>query len=104
MCKDLAMHRVAVLAPPGVYPFELSIPGRVFGSAVDRRGAALYEVVTASVDGAAVRTAADYTITVDHGPEIFATAGTVVVPAAEPADPMFSEGRLSEPLAAALAH
>jgi hypothetical protein len=40
------VHRVAVLAIDGVYPFELGIPGRVFGAAGGR-----YEILTCSVDG-----------------------------------------------------
>ena len=44
-CKDLAMHRVVVLALEGVYPFELSIPVRIFGTATGDDGESLYEVV-----------------------------------------------------------
>ncbi|GAA4977890.1 GlxA family transcriptional regulator [Actinoplanes utahensis] len=98
------MHRVVVLALPGVYPFEMGIAKRVFGSAVDHTGAPLYEVVTAGLGAEPVPTAADFAITAAHGPEILATAGTVVVPALEPVAPMFTEGHLSEPVRAALAH
>ncbi|MCA2230364.1 GlxA family transcriptional regulator [Nonomuraea aurantiaca] len=69
------MHRVAVLALDGVYPFELGIPQRVFASADGR-----YEVVTCSADGRPVSTSADFTIAVEQGPEILATADTVVIP------------------------
>ncbi|MFI6179937.1 GlxA family transcriptional regulator [Nonomuraea sp. NPDC051191] len=69
------MHRVVVLALDGVYPFELGIPQRVFGTAPD-----LYEVLTCAVEGRAVRTSADFTISTQHGPELLATADTVVVP------------------------
>ena len=68
-------HRIVVLAIDGVYPFELGIPSRVFG-ATD----GLYEVLTCSVDGQPVRTNADFSITVEHGPEILRTADTVVIP------------------------
>ena len=98
------MHRVVVLALPGVYPFEMGIPKRVFGSAVDPTGAPLYEVVTAGLGAGPVPTAADFSITAEHGPEVLATADTVVVPALEPLAPMFTEGRLSDPARAALAH
>ncbi|MFE6991045.1 AraC family transcriptional regulator, partial [Streptomyces pharetrae] len=37
-------HRIAVLALPGVPPFELGIPSRVFGSVEDAEGRPLYEV------------------------------------------------------------
>ncbi|NGO71330.1 GlxA family transcriptional regulator [Streptomyces boncukensis] len=68
-------HRVAVLALHGVYPFELGIPDRVFGSANGR-----YEVVTCSVDGRPVRSRSDFDIAVAHGPEVLETADTVVIP------------------------
>ncbi|MGW6905129.1 GlxA family transcriptional regulator [Streptomyces sp. NPDC054940] len=68
------VERVVVLALDGVYPFELGIPSRIFGAADGR-----YEVLTCSVDGRPVRSNADFTIGVQHGPEILATADTVVV-------------------------
>ena len=68
------VERVVVLALDGVYPFELGIPSRIFGAADDR-----YEVLTCTVDGGPVRTIADFSVTVDHGPEILETADTVVV-------------------------
>ena len=68
-------HRVVVLAIDGVYPFELGIPSRVFGAADGR-----YEVLTCSVDGRPVRTNSDFSITVEHGPEVLRTADTVVIP------------------------
>lgn len=69
------MHRVAVLALDGVYPFELGIPQRVFGSADGR-----YEILTCTADGRPVVSQADFTLTVPHGPELLATADTVVIP------------------------
>ncbi|NGN66997.1 helix-turn-helix domain-containing protein [Streptomyces sp. A7024] len=68
-------HRVAVLALDGVYPFELGIPRRVFGTLPER-----YEVSTCTADGGPVRTSADFTIAVEHGAELLATADTVVIP------------------------
>lgn len=68
------VERVVVLALDGVYPFELGIPSRIFGAADGR-----YEVLTCSVDGGPVHSNADFTIGVQHGPEILATADTVVV-------------------------
>jgi transcriptional regulator GlxA family with amidase domain len=67
-------ERVVVLALEGVYPFELGIPSRIFSAAGGR-----YEVLTCTVDGRPVRTNADFTIAVDHGPEALATADTVVI-------------------------
>ncbi|MGW6027830.1 GlxA family transcriptional regulator [Streptomyces sp. NPDC055099] len=69
-------HRVVVLALDGVYPFELGIPNRVFPLVP---GA--YEVVTCTAtDDRTVATDADFSITVEHGPEALASADTVVLP------------------------
>jgi len=76
------VHRVVVLAPHGVYPFDLGIPHRVFGAADGR-----YEVVTCTIDGHPVRTSADFSITVEHGPEVLRTADTVVIPPFHTSDP-----------------
>lgn len=73
-------ERVVVLALDGVYPFELGIPSRILGAADGR-----YEVLTCSVDGGPVRTEADFGITVEHGPEVLATADTVVIAPVAPA-------------------
>ncbi|MFI5531297.1 GlxA family transcriptional regulator [Kitasatospora sp. NPDC051853] len=70
-----ALHRVVVLALDGVYPFELGIPSRIFGALRDR-----YEVLTCSVDGRPVATNADFSVTVEHGPELLATADTLLLP------------------------
>ncbi|KOG41778.1 GlxA family transcriptional regulator [Streptomyces resistomycificus] len=73
------VQRVVVLALDGVYPFELGIPSRIFGAAGGR-----YEVLTCTVDGRPVRSNADFSITVDHGPEVLATADTVVIASIAP--------------------
>jgi len=83
MREDPAMRRVVVLALPGVLPFELSIPGRVFGSAYDDDGRPLYEVRTCSVDGAPVPTLGDFALAVAHDLRALRRAGTIVVPAAD---------------------
>ncbi|GGN57127.1 transcriptional regulator [Streptomyces albiflavescens] len=75
-----SVERVVVLALDGVYPFELGIPSRIFGAADGR-----YEVVTCTVDGRPVRTNADFSVAVDHGPEALSTADTVVITAIAPA-------------------
>ncbi|MFJ4676344.1 MULTISPECIES: GlxA family transcriptional regulator [unclassified Kitasatospora] len=90
-----APHRVAVLALDGVYPFELGIPQRVFGSTDG-----LYRLSTCTVDGRPVRTNADFAVAPDHGPEILATADTVVVP---PYGPVPESAALDPATAAALA-
>jgi transcriptional regulator GlxA family with amidase domain len=97
-------HRVVVLALAGLLPFELGIPHRIFGRAKDSRGRPLYETVTCGVAAGPIRTDADFLISVEHGPEALATADTVVVPASYELGPVYEEGRLTDELAAALAH
>ncbi|MGY0019503.1 GlxA family transcriptional regulator [Streptomyces sp. cg35] len=88
-------HRVVTLALDGVYPFELGIPNRVFPLVP---GA--YEVLTcAATDERTVTTDADFTITVEHGPEALESADTVVVP---PFDLRYLSQELPEPVRAAL--
>ncbi|WKX74379.1 GlxA family transcriptional regulator [Streptomyces sp. XD-27] len=96
-------HRVAVLVLPGVIPFELGIPYRIFGKARSPEGTRLYEVVTCTPEPGPVPTDADFTIMVERGPEALADAHTVVVPASYALGPVYREGRLTEPLAGAFA-
>ncbi|MFE1927325.1 GlxA family transcriptional regulator [Streptomyces asoensis] len=88
-------HRVVVLALDGVYPFELGIPSRIFGAADGH-----YEILTCTVDGRPVHTNADFTIGAQHGPQVLATADTVVV---APVAPDRIPAQLSEAVAEALA-
>ncbi|MFJ4647097.1 GlxA family transcriptional regulator [Streptomyces bobili] len=88
-------ERVVVLALDGVYPFELGMPSRILGAADGR-----YEVLTCTVDGAPVRTDADFTVGVEHGPEVLETAGTVVI---APVSASRVTADLSDEVAAALA-
>ncbi|MGW0695184.1 GlxA family transcriptional regulator [Streptomyces sp. NPDC002738] len=102
-------HRVVVLALDGLLPFELGIPQRIFGlahaSEPGDRGRKLYEVVTCSVrPPGPVATDADFTITVERGPEALATADTVVIPSSYELGPVYEEGRLTDALATALAY
>ncbi|MEU1486712.1 helix-turn-helix domain-containing protein [Streptomyces sp. NPDC005752] len=102
-------QRVVVLALDGVIPFELGIPQRIFGLArspgAPGRGEKLYDVVTCSVrPPGPVRTDADFSILVEHGPDALATADTVVVPASYELGSVHEEGRLTGELAAALSH
>ncbi|MEW2632786.1 helix-turn-helix domain-containing protein [Streptomyces sp. NPDC048389] len=97
-------HRVVVLALTGLLPFELGIPHRIFGRAVAADGSPLYETVTCGLTAGPIRTDADFAVTVEHGPQILATADTVVVPASYELGPVYEEGRLTEDLAAALAY
>ncbi|MER6500377.1 helix-turn-helix domain-containing protein [Streptomyces sp. NPDC001455] len=102
-------HRVVVLALDGLLPFELGIPQRIFGRSIGSepldKGRKLYEVVTCSVrPPGPVHTDADFTITVERGPESLATADTVVIPASYELGPVYTQGRLTDELAAAFAH
>ncbi|MEU8627721.1 helix-turn-helix domain-containing protein [Streptomyces sp. NPDC048669] len=102
-------HRVVVLALDGLLPFELGIPQRIFGRSFGIEPFnpvhKLYEVVTCSIrPPGPVHTDADFTITVEHGPEALATADTVVIPASYELGPVHTEGRLTDELAAALAY
>ncbi|MGW0192412.1 GlxA family transcriptional regulator [Nonomuraea sp. NPDC003201] len=97
------MHRVAVLAVDGVIPFELSVPSRIFRAAQGPGGEPLYDVVTCTVDGRPVATAADYSIAVEHDASVLASADTVVVPAAEWFAGLTDADSLPAGLAAALA-
>ncbi|GLX18603.1 MULTISPECIES: GlxA family transcriptional regulator [Streptomyces] len=97
-------HRVVVLALAGLLPFELGIPHRIFGRAKGPGERHLYEILTCGLAPGPVPTDADFTVYVEHGPELLATADTVVVPASHELGPVHSEGRLTDGLAAALAH
>ncbi|MEV7543451.1 helix-turn-helix domain-containing protein [Streptomyces sp. NPDC089915] len=104
MTTESRPHRVVVLVLTGLLPFELGIPHRIFGLARDSAGRRLYEILTCGLAPGPVRTDADFAVHVEHGPELLATADTVVVPASHELGPIHSEGRLTEELAAALAH
>jgi transcriptional regulator GlxA family with amidase domain len=95
------MHRIVVLALDGVYPFELAIPVRIFGSATGADGRPLYAVVTCSLDGQQVTTSADFTLAVQHGPEALDAADTLVIPPFD-CDPRADRSRLPDPVVQAL--
>lgn len=94
-------HRVAVLVRHGMLPIEVGIVHRLFGAARSVTGERLYEVVTCALEPGEVRTDADFTVHVAHGPQALAAADTVVVPASG-ADYEPGTGRLSAPMAEAL--
>lgn len=103
LCKNWAMHRVVVLALDGVIPFELSLASRLFGAATDSAGRPLYEVVTCSLDGRPVRTAADFSITVERDRTALAGADTLIVPASEEFARIVDRDSLSPRITEALA-
>src|SRR5918998_1678673 len=73
-------HEVAVLALPDVVAFELGLPHRLIGSAVDDAGRRLYRVRVATLDGGPVRTSAGYGVLPEHDASILRTADTVIIP------------------------
>ncbi|MEV6107004.1 helix-turn-helix domain-containing protein [Streptomyces sp. NPDC051940] len=97
------MHQVAVLALEGVIPFELGIPHRIFGSAVDGDGTPLYEVTTCTLDGRPVTTDAGFTIGVEHDAQLLSKADTVVIPPSAALPELHERGGLPAPAAEALA-
>jgi transcriptional regulator GlxA family with amidase domain len=101
MCKDSAMHEVAVLALPGVLAFELGLPHKFLGSARDDDETPLYRVRTASLDGGPVRTSAEYTVLPDHDASILRAADTVVIPGLY-GHPAVRQGELDPALTATL--
>ncbi|MEO3978725.1 helix-turn-helix domain-containing protein [Streptomyces sp. CAU 1734] len=92
-------HRIAVLALPGVIPFELGIPHRIFGRSLSAAGEPLYTVTTCTPVPGRVRTDTDFALHVEHGPDTLAEADTVIVPAAYEPGSVFREGRLPDDLA-----
>ncbi|MEV7417799.1 helix-turn-helix domain-containing protein [Streptomyces sp. NPDC089919] len=96
-------HRIAVLALPGVPPFELGIPSRVFGSAVGEDGEPLYEVTVCTADGAPVLSDAGFTVQPAAGPEALTAADTVIVPPTHAMPELGRGGPLPPAVAAAIA-
>jgi transcriptional regulator GlxA family with amidase domain len=79
-------HVVALLVRDGVMPLELGAVHQIFGVARDADGRRLYDVRTCAAAPGPVRTDADFSIDVPHGPEVLARADTVVVPASHELD------------------
>jgi transcriptional regulator GlxA family with amidase domain len=73
-------HEVAVLALPNTVAFELGLPHKFLGGAVDSADRPLYRVRVATLDGGPVRTSAGYSVLPEHDATLLETAGTVVVP------------------------
>ncbi|WP_329012694.1 GlxA family transcriptional regulator [Streptomyces sp. NBC_00690] len=76
------MSLVVVLALDGVVPFELSVPGQIFGTANDALGRAHYDVRICA-PGREVRTEPDlggFRLTTEWDMEALADADTIVVP------------------------
>jgi transcriptional regulator GlxA family with amidase domain len=74
------MHRVAVLLLPPVVGFDATIPPTLFGNAVDAEGNALYDVVSCGLTSGPVESTTGFDLVAAAGPEILASADTVVIP------------------------
>ncbi|MGW0927347.1 GlxA family transcriptional regulator [Streptomyces sp. NPDC002644] len=101
--SDESVHKVVILVRHGLLPMELGIVHRLFGTAVGEGGRRLYSVVTCAVEPGEVVTEADFTVNVPLGPRELRDADTVIVPAAVEDYGPQERGRLSRPVAAALA-
>lgn len=78
------MHRLVVLAFPGISPFHLAVPCVLFGERFGDVLPARYELTVAAT-GAPGRlpTSAGFDIVVEHGLETLYDADTIVVPSAD---------------------
>lgn len=111
MCKDRAMpsatavprrHLVAVLVRDGVMPLELGAVHQLFGVARGADGERLYDVRTCAAAPGPVRTDADFSVDVPHGPDVLARADTVVVPASHALDDVDEDDVVTPDLLAAV--
>jgi transcriptional regulator GlxA family with amidase domain len=97
MCNDPAMgtspQEVAVLLLPDSMAFEIGLPHKFLGSAVDPDGRRLYRVRVATLDGGPVRTSAGYSVLPEHDASILAAADTVVIPGVH-GTPAMTDGTL----------
>ncbi|RBY85128.1 GlxA family transcriptional regulator [Blastococcus sp. TF02A-26] len=94
-------HEVVVLALENCIAFELGLPHRLLGSAVDADERPLYRVRVATLDGGPVRSSAGFGVLPEHDAAVLATARTVVVPGVF-GGPAMTEGRVPDELASAL--
>ncbi|ROP38038.1 transcriptional regulator GlxA family with amidase domain [Saccharothrix texasensis] len=105
MCKNPAMdsrHLVAVLALDEVVTFDLGTPTQVLNAARDEDERRLYRVRVCTPGGRPVRSAAGFTITPDHGLELLAEAGTVIVAGVHYGARVLADGAVDEPVRDAL--
>lgn len=96
------MHRVVVLLLDQVVGFDAGIAPLLFGAAAGADGVPLYEVLVCGLSREPVATTNGYSIVPGAGPEVLATADTVVVPGTR-YRPARRDGVLEPGVAAALA-
>lgn len=95
-------HVVAVLLLPPVVGFDAAIAPLLFGAAEDAAGNPLYEVMTCGLTPGRVAATTGFDVVPAAGPEVLATADTVVVPGTRYA-PARQDGVLAPDAAAAFA-
>jgi transcriptional regulator GlxA family with amidase domain len=96
------VHRVVVLLLPPVVGFDATIAPLVFSNASDVDGSPLYDVVTCALSSDPVSATTGYSVVAEAGPEMLATADTVVIPGTRYPSAR-SDGTLTPDVAAALA-
>jgi transcriptional regulator GlxA family with amidase domain len=74
------MHRIAVLLLPPVVGFDAAIAPTLFSNASDADGNPLYDVVTCALAPGPVAGTTGFDLLPAAGPEVLATADTVVIP------------------------
>jgi len=74
------MHRIVVLLVPPVVGFDAAIAPTLFGAAVDAEGAPLYDVTVCGLGDGPVSATTGFDIVTGAGPDVLATADTVIVP------------------------
>lgn len=72
-------HRVGILVPQTVVPFDLGVPCQVFGWGREDLGAIRYQAAVCTTIPGSVRTSTGFRIEVPNGLEVLAQAETVVV-------------------------
>jgi transcriptional regulator GlxA family with amidase domain len=97
----VVVHRVAVLLLAPVVGFDATIPSTLFGAAEDADGNPLYEVVTCGVNTGRVPSTNGFDIVPAAGPEVLASADTVIVPGTRHA-PARDDGTLAPEVRVAL--
>ncbi|MEU4443977.1 helix-turn-helix domain-containing protein [Actinosynnema sp. NPDC050801] len=95
-------HLVAVLALDEVVTFDLGTPTQVFNAARDEQDRRYYRVRVCTPDEQPVRSAAGFDITSEHGLELLAEAGTVVVAGVSHGARVLADGTLDQPVRDAL--
>jgi transcriptional regulator GlxA family with amidase domain len=96
------MHRVVVLLLPPVVGFDAAIAPTMFSNATDADGEPLYDVVTCALTDGPVEGTAGFDVLPGAGPEVLATADTVVIPGTR-YPPARIDGALPSEVSAALA-